>query len=237
MQVVVRLSREIPTMEQIFMRNSFVLIVSAIIILRKKGSLFGPAKYQPYLFGRSFFGFLGLITLFYAYSHAAQLSMVGAFIVFRPSFESNPFPLVVAFLSAVTSGVAYTFLSFFKGKVDGLTVMMHFSTFSAIASIPFMLKDFVVPSFKQAVLLLLIGVFGSLGQAFITYAYRFAPASEISIYNYSGIIFSMILGFFILGEPVKFTSVIGGALVAAASVMVYVYNNRSNKKAGDETTK
>ena len=255
MQVVVRLSREIPTMEQIFMRNSFVLIVSAIIILRKKGSLFGPAKYQPYLFGRSFFGFLGLITLFYASSHAAQgdvtilnktspiwvtilavifmkeklpkiqipalaLSMAGAFIVFRPSFESNPFPLVVAFLSAVTSGVAYTFLSFFKGKVDGLTVMMHFSTFSAIASIPFMLKDFVVPSFKQAVLLLLIGVFGSLGQAFITYAYRFAPASEISIYNYSGIIFSMILGFFILGEPVKFTSVIGGALVAAASVMV-----------------
>ena len=86
-------------------------------------------------------------------------------------------------------------------------------------------------------MLLLIGVFGSLGQAFITYAYRFAPASEISIYNYSGIIFSMILGFFILGEPVKFTSVIGGALVAAASVMVYVYNNRSNKKAGDETTK
>ena len=278
MQVVVRLSREIPTMEQIFMRNSFVLIVSAIIILRKKGSLFGPAKYQPYLFGRSFFGFLGLITLFYASSHAAQgdgdwlhsgtilnktspiwvtilavifmkeklpkiqipalaLSMAGAFIVFRPSFESNPFPLVVAFLSAVTSGVAYTFLSFFKGKVDGLTVMMHFSTFSAIASIPFMLKDFVVPSFKQAVLLLLIGVFGSLGQAFITYAYRFAPASEISIYNYSGIIFSMILGFFILGEPVKFTSVIGGALVAAASVMVYVYNNRSNKRAGGETTK
>lgn len=273
MQVVVRLSREIPTMEQIFMRNSFVLIVSAIIILRKKGSLFGPAKYQPYLFGRSFFGFLGLITLFYASSHAAQgdvtilnktspiwvtilavifmkeklpkiqipalaLSMVGAFIVFRPSFESNPFPLVVAFLSGREPPVSpIPFSPSFKGKVDGLTVMMHFSTFSAIASIPFMLKDFVVPSFKQAVLLLLIGVFGSLGQAFITYAYRFAPASEISIYNYSGIIFSMILGFFILGEPVKFTSVIGGSTGGAASVMVYVYNNRSNKKAGDETTK
>ena len=28
---------------------------------------------------------------------ALALSMVGAFIVFRPSFESNPFPLVVAF--------------------------------------------------------------------------------------------------------------------------------------------
>ena len=47
MQVVVRLSREIPTMEQIFMRNSFVLIVSAIIILHKKGSLFGRSSISP----------------------------------------------------------------------------------------------------------------------------------------------------------------------------------------------
>lgn len=266
MQVVVRLSQGIPTMEQIFMRNSFVLLVTFFAIRRKKGSLFGPMKYQPYLFGRSFFGFVGLITLFYASSHAAQgdvtilnklspicvtvlavvfmkeklskiqipalaLSVAGAFIVFRPSFESNPLPLLMAFLSAVASGVAYTFLAFFKDKVDGLSVMMHFSTFSAVASIPFMLRDFVVPDARQAVLLVLIGAFGSLGQAFITYAYRFAPASEISIYNYSGIIFSLLLGALILGEPIKLTSVAGGALVAAASVMVYLYNRRKDAEA------
>ena len=138
----------------------------------------------------------------------------------------------------MTSGVAYTFLSFFKGKVDGLTSHDALFHLQRHCFYPLYAEGILwCPAFKQAVLLLLIGVFGSLGQAFITYAYRFAPASEISIYNYSGIIFSMILGFFILGEPVKFTSVIGGALVAAASVMVYVYNNRSNKKAGDETTK
>ena len=72
MQVVVRMSREIPTMEQICVRNLFILIVSFFIIRSKKGSYYGPKKYQPYLFGRSFFGFLGLITLFYASSHAAQ---------------------------------------------------------------------------------------------------------------------------------------------------------------------
>ena len=61
---------------------------------------------------------------------ALALSVLGAFIVFRPSFQSDPFPLVVALLSAVTSGVAYTFLGYFKGKVDGITVIIHFSTFS-----------------------------------------------------------------------------------------------------------
>ena len=158
MQVVVRLSREIPTMEQICVRNLFILIVSFFIIRKKHGSYYGPKKYQPYLFGRSFFGFLGLITLFYASSHAAQgdvtvlnklspifvtllaavfmkeklspiqipalvLSVLGAFIVFRPSFQSDPFPLIVALLSAITSGIAYTFLGYFKGKADGITVI------------------------------------------------------------------------------------------------------------------
>lgn len=265
MQVAVRLSREIPTMEQIFMRNLFILIVAFFIIRRKKGSLFGKWKYQPFLLGRSLFGFLGLITLFYASSHGAQgdvtilnklspvfvtifavifmkenmspiqilalvLSVLGAAIVFRPSFSSDPLPLVMALLSAVTSGIAYTFLGYFKEKVDGMTVIMHFSTFSAVCSLPFMLNDFVMPDMRQMVLLIFIGIFGSLGQAFITYAYRFAPASEISIYNYSGILFSLLLGFVILGEALKFTSIIGGILVAAASLLVYVYNGRGDRK-------
>ena len=227
---------------------------------------YGPKKYQPYLFGRSFFGFLGLITLFYASSHAAQgdvtvlnklspifvtllaavfmkeklssiqipalvLSVLGAFIVFRPSFQSDPFPLVVALLSAITSGVAYTFLGYFKGKVDGITVIMHFSTFSVFGSLPFVISNFVMPDPHQFMLLMLISLFGSLGQVFITYAYRFAPASEISIYNYSGILFSTVLGAAILGEPVKSTSILGGALVAIASIMVYIYGN-SKKQTG-----
>ena len=255
MQVVVRMSREIPTMEQICVRNLFILIVSFFIIRKKRGSYYGPKKYQPYLFGRSFFGFLGLITLFYASSHAAQgdvtvlnklspifvtllaavfmkeklspiqipalaLSVIGAFIVFRPSFQSD-----------LTSGVAYTFLGYFKGKVDGITVIMHFSTFSVFGSLPFVISNFVMPDPRQFMLLMLISLFGSLGQVFITYAYRFAPASEISIYNYSGILFSIVLGAAILGEPLKSTSILGGALVAIASIMVYIYGN-SKKQAG-----
>lgn len=66
--------------------------------------------------------------------------------------------------------------------------------------------------------------------AVITYACRFAPASEISIYNYFGIIFSILLGALILREPIKLTSVIGGVLVAAASVMLYLYNRRKDSK-------
>ena len=73
MQVVVRLSREIPhdgaDLHAEFVRaDRFGDYHSA----QKGLAVWSRPKYQPYLFGRSFFGFLGLITLFYASSHAAQ---------------------------------------------------------------------------------------------------------------------------------------------------------------------
>ena len=73
MQIPISLSgTTIPIMEQVFFRNIVTLILSFILIMRSGGSLFGTKKNQPLLFVRSAFGFLGLITQFYAVAHANQ---------------------------------------------------------------------------------------------------------------------------------------------------------------------
>ena len=273
MQIVVKLSSgTIPLMEQVFVRNIISLSVAFFLIKKSKVSVFGEKKYQPSLFARSFFGFIGVIFLFYASSHANQADVTilnkmspflitifatmflgeklskmqipalliafgGAFLVANPKFNSNMFPLIMAFLSAVASGVAYTLLSYFKNKVNGLTVIMHFSTFSMVASVPFIIGNFVVPTGSDLITLILIGVFGSLGQIALTYSYRLVPASEVSIYNYSGILFSMILGYVVLNQKVGINSLIGGSIVVLASFMVYWYNNNKRENENDEGTK
>ena len=264
MQIPISLSgTTIPIMEQVFFRNIVTLILSFILIMRSGGSLFGTKKNQPLLFVRSAFGFLGLITQFYAVAHANQgdvstmmklspfmitlwaaiflkekirkvqvpallIAFLGAAFVANPAFNSNLLPLFMAFLCAFFSSVSYTLLAYFKNKVDGMTIIMHFSTFCVLACIPFMIFDFVMPTFKELLLLLLIGVFGGFGQVALTYAYRLATAAEISIYNYSGIVFSIILGYVFLGEVLDVTSVIGCALVIIAALITYIF---SGKKA------
>ena len=264
MQIPISLSgTTIPIMEQVFFRNIVTLILSFILLMRSGGSLFGTKKNQPLLFVRSAFGFLGLITQFYAVAHANQgdvstmmklspfmitlwaaiflkekirkvqipallIAFLGAAFVANPAFNSNLLPLFMAFLCAFFSSVSYTLLAYFKNKVDGMTIIMHFSTFCVLACIPFMIFDFVMPTFKELLLLLLIGVFGGFGQIALTYAYRLATAAEISIYNYSGIVFSIILGYVFLGEVLDVTSVIGCALVIIAALITYIF---SGKKA------
>jgi EamA-like transporter family. len=156
---------------------------------------------------------------------ALIIAFSGAFLVANPTFHSNIFPLLIAFLCAVFSSVSYTLLAYFKDKVDAVTVIMHFSTFCVAAAIPFMAAHFVLPGITDFLLLVLMGVFGGFGQIALTYSYRMAPASEVSIYNYSGILFSMLLAYIVLGETVSHTSLIGGSLVVIASFLTYRYSH------------
>lgn len=264
MQIPISMSgATIPIMEQVFFRNIVTLVISFIFIKKAGGSLFGQRENQPLLFVRSSFGFLGLITQFYAVAHANQgdvstlmklspfmitiwaaiflkekikkvqipaliIAFAGAAFVANPAFNSNLFPLFMAFLCAFFSSVSYTLLAYFKNKVDGMTIIMHFSTFCVLACIPFMIMEFTLPTFKELLMLLLIGIFGGFGQIALTYSYRMAAAAEISIYNYSGIVFSIILGYVFLGEVLDITSVIGCGLVIVAALITYFFSGKQN---------
>lgn len=262
MSVMVKLSAaEIGTMEQVFFRNLVSVFIAGSILYRKKLPLFGDKKDQPALCARSFFGFVGVIMLFYAAANARQadvavlsrtapvwttvfsvlflkeklskvqipviiLCLAGAVIAMRPALDSNPLPLFLAAMTAVTSGLAYNMIALCKGKVDALTVIFHFSFFSTVCALFMMLPTFSVPTPKELAALILIGVFAAGGQIGLTYAYQKAPAAEVSIYDYIGIVASMILGFVFFGEALSLTSVLGGVLITGAALWSYLYNHK-----------
>jgi drug/metabolite transporter (DMT)-like permease len=92
-------------------------------------------------------------------------------------------------------------------------VVFFFSTFSTIVMIPLALMDFTMPSPMQWLWLILCGVCGACGQFAVTNAYSYAPAREISVYDYSQIIFSALLGFFIFEQIPDALSFLGYAII------------------------
>jgi len=151
------------------------------------------------------------------------VSFLGAWLVCGPALDSDPVSMLAALLSALFSGVAYTFISVLKKKADPLVVILHFSVFSVLSAVPGLVSNFVTPTAGQFFQLLLISAFGSLGQVTITYSYKLAPASEISIYNYSGIIWSALLGCLFLKETPPGSTVLGGLLVVGASLITFFH--------------
>lgn len=263
MQVFVKWSSaEVGTFEQTFFRNLVSLIIAAGMVRRERLDVVQEMKRGRWaLWGRSFFGFLGVLLFFYAAGHARQadvamlnraspvfvtlfagvflkekitltkiastvLCLTGAYIAMQPSFESNPFPLLAALGAAVTAGIAYTMLAYCKAFVAAPVIILHFSLFSTVCSAVLMLPVFVTPSLPACFMLLMIGVFAAGGQFLLTYAYRYAPASEVSIYQYSGVVFTAVLSYFAFGEALTGRSVLGGLVILSAIFWVFIYHKR-----------
>ena len=102
-------------------------------------------------------------------------------------------------------------------------VVNDFSKGSIISNI---LKLSIPMTLAQLGCLLLAGLFASGGQFTITAAYTCAPAGEISIYDYSQIIFSTVLGFLFLRQIPDMWSFVGYGIIIAASVAMFLFNNR-----------
>lgn len=262
MSMVVKLSATtVGTLQQVFFRNLVSLIAVGVVIWKRNLPFLGEKQYQPALFARSFFGFVGVIMLFYATANARQadiailsrtspiwttvfaalilkekiskvqvpviaLCLAGTVVAMRPSFDSNILPLLLAAATAVSSGLAYTMIAFCKGKVHPLTVIFHFSLFSTVAGFFLMLPTFTMPTFRDVIMLILIGVFAAGGQIGLTFAYQKAPASEVSIYDYVGIVVSMLIGNLVFGEPLDASSILGGVLITSSALWSYWYNHR-----------
>ena len=79
--------------------------------------------------------------------------------------------------------------------------------------------------------LLLAGLSATGGQYTITAAYIYAPARDISVYDYSQIVFSSLLGLFVFGQVPDVLSIIGYVIIIAMAAAMYFKNRKSAKSA------
>lgn len=156
------------------------------------------------------------------------LAFFGCLCIVKPGFQNvELFPALMGVLGGLGAGIAYTMVRK-MGMYDmkGPVIVFYFSAFSTLIVIPWIATHFVMPTPKQILLLIGAGLGAACGQFSITAAYKCAPAREISIYDYSQIIFTAILGFLFFGEIPDILSFLGYVLIIGASLFMFLYNKR-----------
>ena len=163
-------------------------------------------------------------------SPAQALAVAGAFIgslfVIKPTFTNMALvPSLIGLCGGICAGIAYAMVRILGQRGQkGSSVVIFFSGFSCVVTLPYLLLDFHPMSGLQILTLLGAGLAAAGGQFGITAAYYHAPAKEISIYDYSQIIFSTILGFFLFGQVPDRYSVLGYVIICAMALWMFVYN-------------
>ena len=131
-------------------------------------------------------------------------------------------------LSGVGAALAYTsvrelrkfydtraiVLSFMTIGTVGPIILMIIGSFYSNPNLDFMLGTFVMPEINDWFYIILLGIFSTYAQIFMTKAYTFTKAGIVGTISYSGIVFSIILGL-ILGDSFPPAIVTGKQIVRA----------------------
>ena len=170
------------------------------------------------------------------------MAFVGVVFIVKPGMGLASIPALVGLFGGFGAGTAYTFLrKATSGGERGTVVVMCFSLFSCLVTLPFLIINFEPRTTKQLIFMVLAGVGAMGGQVNITAAYSHAPAKEISVYDYAQVIFAAIWGIWIFDEIPDILSIIGYVIIISAGVIRWRYGlhktKDENKETGDEEQK
>lgn len=153
-------------------------------------------------------------------------------IIFITEFDGSTLEKTdyLGILSGVGAALAYTsvrelrkfydsraiVLSFMTIGTIGPLILMILSSFYSNSSLDFMLGSFIIPQPDDWIYIILLGIFATFAQIYMTKAYSFAKAGIIGTISYSNILFSIILGL-ILGDSFPSISIVLGILLIVLS--------------------
>lgn len=154
------------------------------------------------------------------------VGLVGVMIIMAPRLSvdvidvSETLGAVLALGSAVAAALAQVFIRKLTKTETTSSIVFWFSVTATGLSLLTIYWGWVVPTPKEAALLVLAGIIGGVGQILLTSSYRLADASFVAPFEYSSMLFSIAIGFAFFDEVPTGTTLIGASVVIFAGILI-----------------
>ena len=150
------------------------------------------------------------------------IAFIGITLIIKPSGNNIiSMGALAALLGALCAGIAYTCVRYLgTHNISGEFIIFFFSSLSSLMLLPYLILDYRTMTYYQLSMLLLAGISATIGQYGVTFAYKFAAAKNISVFDYSQVLFSGIFGYMFFGEFPDFQSLIGYVIVISVGIVL-----------------
>jgi drug/metabolite transporter (DMT)-like permease len=162
---------------------------------------------------------------------AVTVGFLGVLVVLAPHLSGDE--LTIAMASATSlAGVIYAVAGSITNagtmiQTRHLTksertssIVFYFSLICALAGLVTWPFGWITPTVGELVILAAIGFLGGTGHIFLTESYRYAAASVVAPFDYTSMIWALVLGYAMFGEKPTLMIVLGSAIIAGAGLFV-----------------
>lgn len=193
------------------MADTTAFLFTASLFIPVLGIVFLKEKVGPYRWGAVIIGFIGVI------------------IMLGPTGNVNPAGVTLALSAAFMHAILQTILRFLGKTEKPETVTFYFlmiGTIVAALPLPFVARP---PTMDEIPFLFAVGLTGALAQFLLSIAFKYAPAALVTIFNYSGIIWATLFGWFIWNDWPTSAILIGGSIVISSNIFIVWRESRKSK--------
>ena len=162
---------------------------------------------------------------------AVTIGFLGVLVVLAPHFSASEMTVIMASTASV-AGVVYALLGSVTNagtmiQTRKLTqsettssIVFYFSLICAIAGLVTWPFGWIAPTGIEFLVLGCIGFLGGMGHILLTESYRYAAASVVAPFDYTSMIWALLLGYAMFGETPTVMIVVGSTIIAAAGLFV-----------------
>ena len=158
---------------------------------------------------------------------AVAMGMVGVLIVLSPRLSvgasldvSETLGAVVVLMGAVMAALAQVFVRKMVATETTAAIVFWFTITSSVMALFTLPWGWVMPGWQVALMLVMAGLLGGIGQILLTSSYRFADASLVAPFDYTSMLLALVIGYFIFDEVPTGTMLLGAGIVISAGVLI-----------------
>ncbi len=158
-------------------------------------------------------------------------AFLGSLLIIKPTFSNTSlFASCIGLLGGIGAGFAYTMVRYLGTRhIPKAWIIFLFSAFSCLVALPWLLFHYEPMNGKQFFTLIGAGLAAAAGQFGITNAYFYAAPKDISVYDYTQIIFAALLGFFLFHQIPDGYSILGYCIIISMAVLMFLYHKKEKK--------
>ncbi len=184
--------------------SPLITVALAAIVLKE--------RVRIYRWSAVLVGFAGVIVMLVPRFDISNYAAVGA----ATAVAGSLFAIISAFCNA---GTVIQTRRLTQSETTS-SIVFYFSVVCAIAgavTLPFAWHS---PTGPELTALIALGVLGGLAHIFLTESYRHASASVVAPFDYTSMLWALLLGYWVFGELPSVLVYIGGSIVAGAGLFV-----------------
>lgn len=157
------------------------------------------------------------------------LSFAGIVLINGFEITDTSWYIGVGLASALLGAFSYILVNKMKNQEHPLVIAIYGYVMSILLTAPYLLDDFVIPQWHEAVIIIFISILGYLVQYYAIKAYQYGPVALVSASYYAGVVYTLLFSYLFFGEtlsPIKFL----GLGMVLLGVLLNIFYGQMQKK-------